>query len=201
MPSEATTSVGRATGTTAPVQPFSRNGTSAGRNCSPRVRPGPSRKRAPLAEEPLHVPLAERDGLGEDRADRLGERRVPDVDRARQELLAPLVRHPHDGRVEVEHLDDGARERLERLVEPEALREGARDLVERAHPPCRRPLGGERRLALLSEPGRLLVELRVLDGDRELSGERGQQRRLVLARRGPARRDRPRAARRRRRAP
>ena len=101
----------------------------------------------------------------------------------RHELLAPLVRHPHDRRVDIEHLDDGARERLERLVEREALREGARDLVERANPPCGSPLGGERRLALLTEPGRLLVQLRVLDGDRELAGERRQQRRLVLARR------------------
>ena len=101
----------------------------------------------------------------------------------RHELLPPLVRHADDRRVEVEHLHDGARQRVERLVEPEALREGARDLVERAHPARRRPLGGERRLALLPEPLRLLVELRVLDRDRELAGERRQQRRLVLARR------------------
>ena len=139
----------------------------------------------PLAEEPLHVPLAERNGLGEDHAHRLGERSVPNVDGKRQELLVPLVGHPHDRRVEIEHLDDGARERIERLVEPEALREGARHLVERAHAAGRRPLGGERRLALLSETGRLLVELCVLDRDRELSGERGEQCRLVLARRGP----------------
>ena len=130
--------------------------------------------------------LAERHRLAQDRAHRRRGRRVADVDGARQELLAPLVRHPHDRRVEIEHLDDRARERIERLVEPEALREGARDLVERANLACRGPLGGERRLALLPEAGRLLVELGVPDGDRELPGERGQQRRLVLARRRPA---------------
>ena len=147
---------------------------------------GPEPERAPLAEEPLHVVLAERDRLGEDRAHRRGERSLPDVDGKRQELLAPLVRHPHDRRVEIEHLDDGARERLERLVEPEALSEGAGHLVEGANPPCGSPLGCKGRLALLTETGRLLVELRILDGDRELSCERCQQRRLVLARRGPA---------------
>ncbi len=186
MPSEATTSVGSATGTIAPVQPFSRNGTSAGRNCSSPSRPGVEPEGAPLAEQPLHVPLAERNGLREDRAHRLRERGLPHVDGVRYELLAPVVGHPHDRRVEVEHLDDGARQRLERLVEAEALREGARDLVERANPARGRAFGREGRLALLAEPRRLLVELRVLDGDRELSRERRQQRRLVLARRGPA---------------
>ena len=93
---------------------------------------GAEAERAPVAEEPLHVSLPERDRLGEDRADGLGERRVPDVDRARQELLAALVRHPDDGRVEIEHLDDGARESIERLVEPQALGERARHLVEGA---------------------------------------------------------------------
>ena len=107
------------------------------------------------------------------------------MDRPGLELLAPFVRHPDDGGVDVEHLDDGPREGLQSLVEPEALRERARDLVQRAQPPRRRPFGGERRLALLPEARRLLVQLRVLDGYRKLPRERRQQRRFVLARRGP----------------
>ena len=101
--------------------------------------------------------------------------------RARQKLLAALVRHADDGRVEVEHLDHGAREGIERLVEPQALREGARNLVERADLPRRRPLTRECSLALLAEAGGLLVELCVLDRHCELSCERRQQRGLVLA--------------------
>ena len=152
-------------------------------------------KAAPVAEKPLHVPPAERDRLVEDCADRRRELRVPDVDCPRQELLTSLVRRPHDGGVEVEHLDDGACERGDRFVEGEALRERPGHLVEGAEAPCRRPLGGERRLPLLSETGRLLVELRVLDRDRELPGERRQERRLVLTRPQAAPVDRRRAGR------
>ncbi len=152
------------------------------------MRPGAEPEGTPVAKEPLHVPLSERDGLGEDGANRVGERSVPDVDRVRHELLAALVRHPHDRGVEIEHLDDGARKRVERLVEPEALREGARHLVERADLPRRRALGCKRCLALPAEQRRLLVELRVLDCDRELSGERGKQRSLVRTGGRPPRR-------------
>jgi hypothetical protein len=53
------------------------------------------------------------------------------VERARQELLASLVRHPHDRGVEIEHLDDRACEGGKRLLERQALRKGTRDLVER----------------------------------------------------------------------
>ena len=129
--------------------------------------------------------MAERHGVGDEAAKSLGERVVAHVDRVREELLAPFVGHPDDRGVDVEHVDDGARERLERLVERQALGERARDLVERSQTPRGRALGGERGLALVSEPGRLLVQLRILDGDRELAGERGEQRRLVLARGAP----------------
>jgi hypothetical protein len=110
------------------------------------------------------------------------------VDRPRPELFAPLVRHPHDRSVDVEHFHHGARESRERLVEAKALREGPGNLVQRTHPSRRSPLGGEGRLPLLPEPSRLLVELSVLDGDRELPGKRGQQRRFVLACRPSTRR-------------
>ena len=50
------------------------------------------------------------------------------------------------------------------------------------------PLGGEGCLPLLPETSRLLVELRVPDGDRKLPGEGRQQRRFVLACRPSARR-------------
>ena len=123
------------------------------------------------------------------------------MDRVRHELLTALVRHPHDRGVEIEHLDDGARERIERLVEPEALREGARHLVERADLPRRRALGCKGCLALPAEQRRLLVELRVLDSDRELSGERGKQGSLVRAGSRPPLRIRGKKSRPRRLAP
>jgi len=76
-------------------------------------------------------------------------------------------------------------DRSERRFEGEALRERAGDLVERAELLRGSALCVERALAILPETLRLLVQLRVLDRDRELGGERAQQRGLVLRQHAP----------------
>ena len=132
---------GVAIGTTAAVEPFSRNGASS--RCDPPssfASCGREHERPARAEQPL-------DG---ERVERLRQRRAPvdtasheprvaHVDaRASDELVAALVRHADHGRVDVEQLHGAPRERLERRVEREALRERLRDLVERANAPRRR---------------------------------------------------------------
>ncbi len=140
-----------------------------------------------LAKEPLHVRIPERLCAPEDDTRGVGEVHVLDVDRARRQQLAPLVGHADHRGVDVEHVDDRLRERIERLVERQLLRERARDLVQRPEPACCLALGRERGLPLAAELGRLLVELRVLDGHCELPRECLEQRRLVV-RRPPAER-------------
>ena len=111
-----------------PSSPSRGTGQGAGRNCSPRAA-GVEPERAPLAEERLDVGL-ERDGCV--RIVRTASATaLSDMDSTRYELLASVVGHPYDGGVDVEQVDDGARERIEGLVERETLSEGARDLVER----------------------------------------------------------------------
>ena len=70
----------------------------------------------------------------------------------------------------------------QRLVEPEALREGARDLVEGAQAARRLPLGRERGFPLAAQLRRLLVELRILHGHRELPSQRAEQSGFVFGR-------------------
>ena len=113
---------------------------------------------------------------------RVTELRVLDVLRARSEELAAIVGHADHGGVDVEHVDDRLRQRLERLVERELLRKRAGDLVQRTEPARRVPLGGERGLTLVAEVRGLLVELRVLHRDRELPCKRTEQLRLVVRR-------------------
>ena len=134
----------------------------------------PSHPEEAAARELLHGLVSRHE-----RAQRLLEPRVGDVDRPGDELVAPLVLHADDGRVGIEQLDGRLRHRVERRVEREALRKRARDLVQRPQSLCRLPLGGESLLALRGEPLRSLVQLSVLDGDGKLAGKRGEQRRLV----------------------
>ena len=70
------------------------------------------------------------------------------MERTGDELLPALVGDADDGRVGVEELDDGPRDRIERGVEREALRERPGDLVQRAELLRRLALGGEDLLEL-----------------------------------------------------
>ena len=137
-------------------------------------------ERLPRAEHPLD--RKRREGLRalEDRARGFVDACVGNVQCARRQELAPLVRHADRGRVDVEQLDRVPRERIERGLEGEALRERPRHLVERAHAAGRLAFRRERALQIDAELLRLLVQERVLDCDGELRGERGQQRLLVL---------------------
>ena len=84
-------------------------------------------------------------------------------------------------------VDDRRRDGVERRVERQALRERARDLVERVHLPRRLALRLEHVAERLAELLRPLVQPRVLHGDRELGGERREQRDVALAERARAR--------------
>src|SRR5581483_11640896 len=76
----------------------------------------------------------------------------------------------------------------ERLVEREAVGERPRDLVERGQAAGRDRLGLARPLLLRLLPLQVLVERRVLDGDRDLGRQGGEQGRLVASQRATLRR-------------
>ncbi len=140
------------------------------------------RKGERLAEQPLHVRVPEGLRSPEDDARCIGKVHILDVDRTRRQELAPIVGHADHGGVDIEHVDDRLRERVEGLVERKLLSERARDLVQRSEPARRLPLRRERSLPLTAQLGRLLVQLRVLDGYRKLSSECAEQRGFVLRR-------------------
>ena len=133
------------------------------------VRSRVEHQRPSHPEEPPPGELLHRLVSRHERAQRLLEPRVGNVDRAGDELVAPPVLHPDDCRIRLEELDGRARHGVERRVEREALRERARDLVQGAQALGGLPFSGESLLALRREPLRPLVQLRVLDGDRELA--------------------------------
>ena len=116
----------------------------------------------------------------QDLAHRLAQPVLPHVNRHRLEGVAALVRHPHRGGVELKGVDDRPRDPLQGRLEREALAERPRDLVEGAEAACCLALGLEGGAALGAEPLRFLVQAGVLDGDRQLGGQRAQQRFLVL---------------------
>ena len=151
--------------------------------------PAGEHERLAEPEEPLHRVRTERFRVPQNRTDRVLDPRVDDVDRPRNKRFAAIVRHSDQCDVDVEDVGDRRRDRLERRLQRETLRERSRDLVERTQLPGRRAFRVERMLAFLAETFRLLVELRVLHGDRELRRERGQQRRLVLRQRAAAARE------------
>ena len=165
-------------------------GTERGRQVLPSASAaGAEPEGSPITEEPLHAPLAERHGLGR------GSRATASANGASRTCTArgtSCSRRSSGIRTTAASRSSTSttvRASAASVSSSEqALREGARDLVERAEAPRGRALGGERRLALLAQQGRLLVQLRVLDGDSELAGERGEQRRLVLAGRDRSRR-------------
>ena len=74
-------------------------------------------ERQGLAEQPLHVRVTDGLRAPENDARRVGKVRILDVDRTRRQQLSPFVGHPDHGGVDVEHIDDRLRERIERLVE------------------------------------------------------------------------------------
>ena len=116
----------------------------------------------------------------QDRIERDTEPGVGNVDRTGDEGFAALVGHAQDGCVHLEELDSSSGDRADRLLQRQALGERAGDLVERLEAPGREELRVERLLALLRQPGCVLVQAGVLDCDRELPRERGEQHRLVL---------------------
>ena len=94
-----------------------------------------------------------------------------------------LVGHPDHSRVDPEQGHDRLREHIQRRLERETLRERARDLELRIQPLRSLPLRAECLLELPAERRRPLVQARVLHGDRQLCGERDEQRSLVGAQR------------------
>ena len=133
---------------------------------------------------------AERLRSKQDRPGSLFEPGLGNLERTRQQPLATFVRHSDQRSVDVEHVDDRARHRLERGLERQALGERARDLVQRPELARGPALRFERRGERVAELLRLLVQPRVLDGDGELGGQRREQGRLVLGHRpAPGRED------------
>ena len=128
--------------------------------------------RQPPGRDPLH-PLR----AAEDRPQRLAEPLVGHVERARDQQLAARVRHADHGGVDLEQLDDGARDRVERLPRAtgSARRSGRSRRARRAAATT-----AARTASACSQLGpelrRLLVQARVLHGDGELRGDRGDER-------------------------
>ena len=131
--------------------------------------------RVAVAEETLDARAPERLRTEEHRAHGREQAILRHVQRERQQLLAPGIRHAQHRGVDLEELDDRPDHRFERDVEREALRERARDLVERPEPASRSPFRRERLLQLGSEARGLLVQPRVLDRHREAGGDRREQ--------------------------
>ena len=119
--------------------------------------------------------LAERLAPADDGPDGVLRPRIGDAQRPRLERLLARVWHADHSDVDVEHLGHGSCNGFQRRVQRQALRERPRDLVERTKLTRRRTLRLESALALVAEPCRLFVELRVLYRDRELRRERIQE--------------------------
>ena len=142
------------------------------------------------AEAPGHLGV-EHHGLARARRSRLrafedgahcvAEAWVGDMDRARHELVSSLVRNADHGSIDVQLLDERLGDGRERAVERERLCKRSGDLVERVHASRDEPLGLEHGRQLVLLRARLLVQPRVLHGDRERGGKRCDQRRLGLA--------------------
>jgi hypothetical protein len=118
----------------------------------------------------------------EDRAHRGREPLVRDVRGVWDEHLTARVRQPDHGGVDLQLLDDGARDRRDRYVQRHALRERAGDLVERTKAPRSLTLRAQRGLEVGAEPRGPVVEARILDCDGELTGEGGEQRPVPFVR-------------------
>ncbi len=155
--------------------------------CAPQLGgdAGIEQQRPPAGEEAAQ---ARRQRLWplQDRLDRLGHSLVANVQGLSDEGLAALIGHPDSDSVEPKQLGERSHERLERRLEREALGERPRDLVEGAQRSGGLLLRFERFTPFGISPLQLLVEARVLDGDRELRGERGHQSELVRRQRSSA---------------
>ncbi len=155
---------------------------------------GIEHERLAHAEQPPAGKFLDRLLALEDRPERRREAFVGEMRRMRDELVAALTLHADHGRVRVEQVDRRARHGFERRVEREALRERPRDFVQRAQLLRGFALGRERLLPFRGESLRALVELGVLRRDRQLAGQRREQRQLVrleLAAEGEVHREQP----------
>ena len=140
-----------------------------------RGRSGLEQHRLLRTQEPARERRRERLRTGDQPGDDLLDGRISDVHRAGGQHLVALVGHADHRGIGVEQVDHGPRDAVQGRLQRQALGEGLRHRVEAAELAGGQPLGLEGALEDLRELLGALVQARVLDGDRELPGERQEQ--------------------------